>query len=227
MRVFVILAFFLSLAGCNYLKPQKGGSASVSSPLEATYTAMGSVAPTSPNSLPNATITQPENPNGSSQQDVSFEKTITVEVPYDTVRKTVTEYPDGRKVTVEEPVPAGTRTTEHVKQGVTQVVGGSWYDSAREIGAKLGSFKGVQYVGIAVLLIGAVGFIHPVARGLIGGKDTALVVGAVGIGMIAGPFLLVEYSKWFFGLIVIAIGYWFISRLKYKEGIADTLQAEK
>lgn len=214
-------------SGCSHIIPQKGGSASISSPIKAVSKAVGSVIPTSEIGLPNATITQPDNPNGQSSQVASFEKTVTVEIPYDSVKKTVTEYPDGRKVTIEEPILAGTKTTEHVKQGVQQTIGGSWYDKAREIGAKLGSFKEVQYVGMLVLLIGAIGFAHPVVRALIGGKDTALVVGAVGIGMIAGPFLLVQYSAWFFLLLLVAIGYWFISRLKYKEGIADTLEKSK
>lgn len=220
----LITVTMILLTGCSHVIPQKGGSASVSSPIAAVSGEVGGVASSREVGLPNATIKQPDNPNGSSSQVATFEKTVTVEIPYDSVKKTVTEYPDGRRVTVEEPILAGTKTVEHIKQGVEQKLGGSFYDKAREIGAKLGSFKEVQYVGMLVLLIGAVGFVHPVVRALIGGKDTALVVGAVGIGMISGPFLLVQYSAWFFLLLLVAIGYWFVSRLKYKEGIADTLE---
>lgn len=222
-RTLITITMIL-LTGCSHVIPQKGGSASVSSSIAAFPEKAGSVVSSREVGLPNATIKQPDNPNGLSSQNLTFEKTVTIEIPYDSVKKTVTEYPDGRRVTVEEPILAGTKTTEHIKQGVQQQLGGSWYDNAREVGAKLASFQSVQYVGMIVLLIGAVGFAHPVVRALIGGKDTAIVVGSVGLGMVVGPFILVEYSKWFFGLIVIAIAYWFISRLKYKEGIADTLE---
>lgn len=216
------------VAGCAYTPPQKGGSATVSAGAPAVARPAASVTTPAtqpgdgvPVGLPSATITQPENPQGASGQAVSYESEQTTETPVDAVKRTVTEYPDGRRVTVEEPMPAGTRVTHRVRQNVEQNLGGSWKDTARELGAALGSFKGVQYVGCLVLVLGGLAFVHPVGRKLIGGKDAALVLAGAGAVMMFGPYFLVRYSNVFL-VALLGFGlYWLVARLKYKEGLLD------
>ena len=228
MRLFLILCLAF-LPACSLLtKAQKGGgasvSASVNSPATAKETAPVGILAASTTigqAIPTATITQPDNPQGSSGQSVSYQHEEVAEVPVDTVKKTVTDYPDGRKVTVEEPMPAGTRIIKRSNQKVEQQLGGSWKDLARETAAALGSFQWVQYIGVVVFLLGAVGYFHPVVRPIIGGKDTALVVGLCGMVMIFGPYLLVAYSKYFILAILGAAAYWIVARLKFKEGILE------
>lgn len=174
--------------------------------------------------MPQSSITQPDNPNSSSSQDVNYEYLEEVVVPIDTLKETVTNYPDGRSVTVKEPMPAGTRIIKKSKSAVNQAVGGSWHDTAREMSAALGSFQGVQYAGIAFLILGGVGFFHPVLRALIGGKDVAMALGGCGAIMMFGPFLFVQYSQYFFLAILAAGGYWFIARFKYKDGKLDAIE---
>ncbi len=223
-----VLILTLIFAGCMPFgpKPQKGGSGSVrglipamgQNPVKSTETAsVGVLAP----SMPSATITQSENPQGASGQNVSFESEEDITTPYDVVKTTTTEYPDGRRVIVKEPMPAGTKTSKRVKQNVEQKLGGAWKDTAREMAAALGSFQSVQYVGIAVFLFGAVSFFNLALRTLIGGKDVSMAIGGCGLVMIFGPYLFVTYSKWFFLAIVAAGMYWVVARLKYKEGIID------
>ena len=78
-------------------------------------------------------------------------------------------------------------------------------------------------MGVLVMLVGIVGFAHPAARLLIGGKDTALMVAGAGAAMIFGPAILQRYGNYFALAIVVAAGYWFFSRAKHKEGMLDAL----
>lgn len=222
----------LLLMGCPLpsARPQKGGSASVgpsasvmgTNPVNTSETAsVGNIG------LPHASITQPENPQATSGQAVEFESVEETTIPFDTVKTTVTDYGDGRKVTVQEPIPAGTKVVKRVRQKVEQSLGGSWKDTAREMAAALGSFQSVQYVGIAIFLFGAVGFFHPVVRTLIGGKDVAMAVGGAGLLMMFGPFLFVTYSKFFFLAIVLAGVYWLVARFKYQHGRLDALESSQ
>jgi len=176
--------------------------------------------------MPAATLNQPENPNSASSQDVKYEYEEVVYTPVDVVRETTTVYPDGRSVTLKEPIPAGTRIVKKSKSSVNQEIGSSWRDTARELSAALASFQGVQYVGIALLLAGAVCFFHPVLRAIVGGKDVALAVSGCGAIMMFGPFLFVQYSRYFFLAILLAGGYWLIARFKYQHGKLDALESK-
>ncbi len=234
MKKLLLTLVVVFMAGCALmpLKPQKGGSASVGAsvstqaemPVKGKETASVGALPAP--GIPSASITQSENPQGPSGQSVSYEMTDEVTLPYDVVKTMVTEYPDGRKVTITEPMPAGTKVSKHIKQNVDQSLGGSWKDTAREMAAALGSFAAVQYVGIAFLLFGAVSFFNLAIRTLIGGKDVSMAIGGCGLVMMFGPFLFVTYAKWFFLAIVLVGAYWVIARLKYKEAIADTLSKQ-
>lgn len=215
------------LAGCGALTtPQKGGGASVSPSASKSFN--GQISPPSEGSLgmPAATITQPDNPNSNSSQDVKYEYEEVITTPIDTVKETTTSYPDGHQVVVREPVPAGTKIIRKSKSAVNQQVGGSWKDTARELTAALSSFQVVQYAGIALLLAGAVCFFHPVLRTIVGGKDVALAVAGSGVVMMFGPFLFVQYSRYFFLAIILAGGYWLIARFKYQHGQLDTIKSQ-
>jgi hypothetical protein len=221
----VVLAAILS--GCipGGLKPQKGGSASVNKPEQAPK---GIIVPGKDHfSPPSATLEQPQNPNSTSSQGVSYEMEEVVITPYDVIKETITQYGDDRIVTVRETIPAGTKTIRKAKSNVNQEIGGSWKDTTREIGAALASFKGVQYAGIAVLLFAAYSFFNLPVRTLIGGKDVSMALGGCGAVMMFGPFILVTYANYFF-LAILAVGaYWVLARLKYKEGKLDAIEPSK
>lgn len=235
MRRLLALTVLFLFASCSWpnTRPQKGGGASVG-PTSSFVSESGvkrsetaSVGSISTLGIPSATISQSENPQSGSGQDVSFESEEETVVPFDTIKTTITEYDDGRKVTVQEPVPAGTKITRRVKQRVEQNLGGSWKDTAREMTAALGSFQGVQYIGIGVFLFGAVAFFNAAIRAIIGGKDVAMAVGAAGLVMMFGPFLFVTYAKWFFLAIVLAGLYWLFARFKYQHGRLDAIESQK
>lgn len=205
---FGILAALI-LTGCGTgVRPQRGGESKVT---------LAGIPPTV------ATITQPENPGAASSQQVHRDETRQNVVSIPTVRVTETPQTDGTVVRVTEQF-APQVLTSTVKEHTATTLGAAQKDEAREIGAKLASFRFVQYAGIAVLLLGAFGYAHPVGRALIGGKDTALIVGLVGVGMVAGPFILVQYANYLWLLLLVAAAYWFLSRMKYQHGQLDALK---
>ncbi len=219
------------LLGCAWPgKQSTGGSASIGSQPIQTGATVNQTAPAPQASQdvpaaflpPAASLNQPDNPNSTSTQNVDYEYEEIVVLSTDTVKETTTAYPDGRSVIVREPQPAGTTLKRKAKSNVKQELGGSWYDKAKELAASLGSFKAVQGLGAIFLLAGAVSFFNLKLRAIIGGKDTAMAAGATGLVMIFGPYILVQYSDYFF-LAILGFGlYWLISRLKYKEGLLDS-----
>lgn len=237
MRSILATIILFVLTGCSLLgpaaQPQRGGAALVSPAHQSGVVGQKNAtteAPAEPGptlGMPRTSLIQPDNPNSTSSQGVDYEYEEVTVIPIDTMRETTTNYSDGHSVTVKEPIPGGTRVIKKAKSKVEQNLGSSWRDTAREMGAALASFQVVQYVGIAVLLLGAAAFFHPVLRTLIGGKDTAMAIGACGAAMIFGPYLFVQYSKWFFLALIAAGCYWLIARFKYQHGQLDALSAPK
>ena len=169
-----------------------------------------------------ATITQPDSPGQQSAQNYETVKEEEMTFAAPTTIQEVVHLSAGGQMTRTINVPAGSKRLLKESQKVGQTLGASQKPS--DTGAILGSFKWVQGLGVITLLIGAIGFAHPAARILIGGKDTAVVISLVGVGMIAGPFLLVQYADWFALGILAAAAYWFFSRSKHKEGQLDALK---
>jgi hypothetical protein len=97
---------------------------------------------------------------------------------------------------------------------VETVIGAAQKDTARDIAAKLGSLKGVVWVGILVFLFGATSFVYPPVKILVGGSTTtsAVITGA-GLALIVLPSLLVGHELLILGVAVGAAGlYWFAHR---------------
>lgn len=236
MRFLVILC--LLLGGCASVAPQRGGVATIGEAIMSPIKAIGSwgvghvgkpvknaiTANPKPIEAPEAdggmTMAQPDNPASNSTQnleitheeEILFAASTTVVVESDGVRQTI-NIPAGSKKTVKETRKAG------------QVIGAAQKDTARADAAWLASFQWVQGVGVLVMLIGVIGYAHPAARALIGGKGTAMAVGISGAVMIFGPAFLQKYGNWFALALIGAAGYWFVSRMSYKEAEADTLKS--
>jgi len=242
MRTTLIVMLTLLLGGCaSGPSPQRGGIATIGTAIMAPFKWLGGgasnftralkpinaanpAALTAPNPTEGLSITQPDNPGSTSAQNYDYENTdeLTFSAPT-TITETV-QTPNGGTLTRTINVPAGSKKLSKETQKVGQTLGASRVDTTKATANLLGSFKAVQMAGVLFLLAGVLGFAHPAVRLLIGGKDTAMAVGLCGIGMISGPFILVQYANYFFGLIVCAALYWGVSRLKYKEAEADTLK---
>lgn len=222
----------LLLSGCALIpSPQKGGSASVGAPSSpapqkaATGLKTASVGIPTENAMPAASITQPENPQGSSGQNVTYDHLSEVTTPFDSVKTTTTTYPDGRKVTVEEPQPAGTKVVNHTSQKVEQNLGGTWKDTAREVAVKLSAYSSLIYIGVALIIFGAAGlFYTPLKVVLGGGKQFPIAVAAIGALLIITPMILVgNEGPVLIGAVVLGGVAWLVIRLTRKEAVSDTI----
>jgi hypothetical protein len=92
-------------------------------------------------------------------------------------------------------------------------IGSAQKDTAREMGAKLASLKGVVWVGIALFVFGAASLVWPPLKAIVGSTTTSLVASAAGIALIMLPSLIVGHE-----ILILCIGvgavlaYWFAHR---------------
>lgn len=130
-------------------------------------------------------VKQSENPKSDTTQDLS--------------RITREFLPDGRVIVTEEKL--------------ATKIGASQKDTAREMGAKLASLKGVIWVGILLFVFGAASLVWPPLKAIVGSTTTSLVASAAGIALIALPSLIVGHE-----ILILCIGvgavlaYWFAHR---------------
>lgn len=92
-------------------------------------------------------------------------------------------------------------------------IGSAQKDTAREMGAKLASLKGVVWVGLALFIFGAASLFWPPLKVIVGSTTTSLVASAAGIALIMLPSLIVGHE-----ILILCIGvgavlaYWFAHR---------------
>jgi hypothetical protein len=204
MKKLIAFAAAVSLCGCAGVRPLKPGAAKIQSNIG-----------TNGMHQFTAEIKQPENPAQSASQN--FERTTETELPLAAGTK-VTESvaaPDsaGRPVVTEktvvlaEPTVQKTRVTE--KAGT--VLGAAQKDTARELGAKLSSLKGVVWVGVGLFVFGLVSLFYPPLKAIIGSVTTSLAIAAGGVALIILPSLIVGNELLILGGVALAVGAWFLA----------------
>lgn len=106
-------------------------------------------------------------------------------------------------------------------------IGAAQKDLAREMAAKLGSLKGVVWVGVLVFLFGAVSFFYPPLKLLIGSTTTSAVIAAAGLALIILPTLIVGNEILILCIALGAAGlYWFSHRHGHIRGRLTELEKE-
>lgn len=134
--------------------------------------------------------------------------------------KTPTEQVLERITEVTTPGGIVTKTTEKL----ATKIGASQKDTAREYAAKLGSLKGVVWVGIAMFIFGAASLAWPPLKAIVGSTTTSLIAVAAGIALIALPSLIVGHELLILVLGVVAVlGYWFAHRHGHLRGELKSL----
>lgn len=93
--------------------------------------------------------------------------------------------------------PTGVRTTERNEI----VIGAAQKDTAREVAAKLGSLKGVVWVGVLLFVFGAASAFYPPLKLIVGSVTTSAACCAAGVALIVLPSLLVGHE-----LLILSIG---------------------
>ncbi|MBA4150599.1 MAG: hypothetical protein H0X66_21000 [Verrucomicrobia bacterium] len=210
------------LAGCAGPKPLKGGKAStVSKPA-------GGI---------EQTVLQSDNPAQVSRQDQETVKTRSYTLPAGSrIEETrVIESGAGVPVTnvqavvVSAPMPVVEREETRAKTEL----GAAQKDTAREIGAKLSSLKGIVWVGVVLFLFGLASLFYPPLRLIVGSVTTSAAILLGGLALMVLPTLIVGNELLILGCVVLAVGGWFIAH-RYgkmrgfvdanKNGIDDRLE---
>ena len=124
-----------------------------------------------------------------------------------------------KTIVLTEPTVQKTRTVE--KAGTT--IGAAQKDTARELGAKLSSLKGIVWVGVAMFLFGLATFAYPPLRALIGSVTTSAAITIGGLALMVLPTLIVGNELLILGGVGVAVGGWFLAhRHGQLRGAVDT-----
>ena len=221
MKNAILMVSLLVLAGCGSA-PLKGGKAT-------TRQAGGGTL---------QTLAQGENPAAASRQDQEMVRVKTYTVPAGSrlEESRVTANDAGAVVTnvqavvVSAPMPVVEREETRAKTEL----GAAQKDTAREIGAKLASLKGVVWVGVAMFMFGLASIFYPPLKLLIGSVTTSAAISAGGLALMVLPTLIVGNELLIWGGVGVAVGGWFLAhrhgRLQgfvdaNRDGVDDRLEA--
>ena len=188
------------LCGCAATKPLKGGKATTS---------------TTPAGVVEQSVLQSENPAQASRQDQETVRTRSYTLPAgsrieeakvtrDEVGATVTNV---QATVVSAPMPVVERQETRAKTEL----GAAQKDTAREIGAKLSSLKGIVWVGVAMFIFGLGSLFYPPLRALIGSVTTSAAIVAGGLALMVLPTLVVGNELLILGGVALGVGAWFLA----------------
>lgn len=100
-----------------------------------------------------------------------------------------------------------------ITERVSTTIGAAQKDTARELGAKLSSLKGVVWVGVLVFLFGAASAFWPPLKAIVGSITTSAIACASGLALIVLPSMIVGNEVLILSIGIGAVGlYWFAHR---------------
>ena len=183
----IFVMFSLLLCGCA-TQPLKGGKATTRRP--------GSI---------EQTLMQSDNPSQASRQDQETVRTRSYTVPVGSRLESVAT--NGATVVVSAPMPVVEREETRAKTEL----GAAQKDTARELGAKLASLKGIVWVGVAMFVFGLASIFYPPLKLLIGSVTTSAAITIGGLALMVLPTLIVGNELLILGGVVVAVGGWFLA----------------
>ena len=225
MKPTILLLAVVVLAGCTSTAPLKGGKATTLS---------------KPTQGIEQTVVQSDNPAQVSRQDQETVRTRSYTVPtgsriedvHVTASDAGTVVTNVQAVVVSAPMPVVEREETRAKTEL----GAAQKDTAREIGAKLASLKGIVWVGVAMFLFGLASIFYPPLKLLIGSVTTSAAIAVGGLALMVLPTLIVGNELLILGGVAVAVGGWFLAhrhgRLQgfvdaNKNGVDDRLETKE
>lgn len=211
---FAVMASVGLLCGCAGTAPLKGGKATTLS---------------KPTHGIEQTVVQSDNPATVSRQDQETVRTRSYTVP--TGSRLESCLTNGAAVVVSAPMAVAEREEVRAKTEL----GAAQKDTARELGAKLASLKGIVWVGVVMFVFGLASIFYPPLKLLIGSVTTSAAIAAGGLSLMVLPTLIVGNELLILGGVALAVGGWFLAhrhgRLQgfvdaNKNGIDDRLEAQ-
>ena len=212
----VVAALLISLtsAGCAGTKPLKGGKATTVSKAAQSI---------------EQTVVQSDNPAQTSKQDQETVKVKTYTVPTGSrIEETKIVAPEAgplvtnvQALVISAPMPV----TEREETRATTELGAAQKDTARELGAKLASLKGIVWVGVALFLFGLASLFYPPLKLVIGSVTTSAALAVGGLVLMVLPTMIVGNELLILGGVALALGAWFLAHRHGKlQGLVDANQ---
>ena len=170
----------VAACGCAGPRPLKGGKA---------------VTTHKPAGVIEQTLVQGENPSQATKQDQESVKVRTYTVPAGSrmEESRVETAPSGvamtnvEAVVVSAPMPVVEREETHARTEL----GAAQKDTARELGAKLSSLKGIVWVGVGLFVFGLASLVYPPLKVIIGSVTTSAALMLGGVALMVLPTLVV------------------------------------
>jgi uncharacterized membrane protein YccC len=105
-------------------------------------------------------------------------------------------------------------------------LGAAQKDTARELGAKLSSLKGIVWVGVGLFVFGLASLVYPPLKVIIGSVTTSAALMLGGVALMVLPSLIVGNELLILGAVAIAVGAWFLAHRHGRlRGIVTTTTA--
>jgi len=175
------------LVGCTAMKPLKGGKASTSNGRGIEQS-----------------VEQSDNPAAMSRQDQETVRVKTYTVP---AGSRIESDGTNAAIVVSAPMPVVEREEMRAKTEL----GAAQKDTARELGAKLASLKGIVWVGLAMFVFGLASIFYPPLKLLIGSVTTSAAICAGGLALMVLPTLVVGNELLILGGVAAAVALWFLA----------------
>ena len=105
------------------------------------------------------------------------------------------------------PMPVVEREETHARTEL----GAARKDTARELGAKLASLKGMVWVGVGLFVFGLASLVWPPLKAVIGSVTTSAALMLGGVALMVLPSLVVGNELLILGGVAVAVGGWFLA----------------
>jgi hypothetical protein len=90
-------------------------------------------------------------------------------------------------------------------------LGAAQKDTARELGAKLSSLKGIVWVGVGLFVFGLASLVWPPLKVIVGSVTTSAALMLGGVALMVLPSMIVGNELLILGIVGIAVGGWFLA----------------
>ena len=105
------------------------------------------------------------------------------------------------------PMPVVEREETHARTEL----GAAQKDTARELGARLSSLKGIVWVGVGLFVFGLASLVWPPLKVVIGSVTTSAALMLGGLALMVLPSLIVGNELLILGGVLVAVGGWFLA----------------
>jgi hypothetical protein len=214
------LALALFATGCAGPRPLKGGKAATTR---------------KPGGVIEQTLAQGENPSQATKQTQETVKVRTYTVPTGSrveqpqlptaapaQLSTINSQPINLQPSALNPHPATSfllaapmPVVEREETRARTELGAAQKDTARELGAKLSSLKGIVWVGVGLFVFGLASLVYPPLKLIVASVTTSAALLLGGVALMVLPTMVVGNELLILGVVALVVGGWFLA---YRHG---------